>query len=426
MSIHWKRYALAGGALAAEVAGYLLWRPRMLRWGATREEASESLPGDDYTPHPRVQSTRAVTIDTAPELVWPWLMQMGIGRAGFYTHDWVERLMFRARYVDGRHSATRIHPELALLQAGDSVPLGGGVLAPVLEVQPGRHLVAQEIYVLRPLPGNRTRLIARYRGMGFISPAARAIRPDAGPVPRLIRFAVLRVPGADLALRALDFFVADPLHHYMETGMLTGIKARAEGKYHDADDTGAAAPPWSPWRPRPDGTPPARVVRPRPAVVTAIKAVHTLAWLSIESSVVYVLYTGLAGRTSKRAGIAGAIVAGETLVFAANGFRCPLTGLAERYGAEHGSVTDIYLPKWFAHNLPAIHAPLLVLMACLHARNLRQGLKPLNGQGGIAGRRPAARPGTQQPVVRAGDDLAPAAAHHVRAVRKPGAHGRGA
>jgi hypothetical protein len=84
--------------------------------------------------------------------------------------------------------------------------------------------------VLRPLPGGKTRLITRYCGVGFVSPAARAIRPGAGPVPGLVQFAVLRVPGVDLAVRALDFFLADPLHHYMETGMLTGINARAEGK----------------------------------------------------------------------------------------------------------------------------------------------------------------------------------------------------
>jgi hypothetical protein len=70
------------------------------------------------------------------------------------------------------------------------------------------------------------------------------------------------------------------------------------------------------------------------------------------------------------------VVAGESLVFAANGFRCPLTQLAERLGSEHASVTDIYLPGWFAHNLPAIHAPLIVLAAILHARNLRQQRPP--------------------------------------------------
>jgi hypothetical protein len=88
--------------------------------------------------------------------------------------------------------------------------------------------------------------------------------------------------------------------------------------------------------------------------------------------VLYVLYAGLRGRTGRGVGIAGGIVAGEVLVFAGNGFRCPLTALAERYGAPSGSVTDIYLPKWFAHNMPAIHTPLLVLMTYLHARNLRR------------------------------------------------------
>ena len=130
-------------------------------------------------------------------------------------------------------------------------------------------------------------------------------------------------------------------------------------------------PPWSPWRPRAE--PASTVAGPaRPEVVAAIKAVHTLAWASIESCVLYVLYSGFAGRTDRRVGLAGAVVATETLVFAANGFRCPLTELAEHYGAERGSVTDVYLPKWFAHSIPAIHAPLLVLVTYLHARNLRR------------------------------------------------------
>ncbi len=139
-------------------------------------------------------------------------------------------------------------------------------------------------------------------------------------------------------------------------------------------------PPWSPWRPRTDAAPRAVAERPRPAVVAAIKSVHTIAWLSIESCVLYVLYAGLRGRADRRAGITGAIVAGEVLVFAGNGFRCPLTELAERYGAQSGSVTDTYLPDWFAHNMPAIHAPLLVLITYLHARNLwRLRQDPKNG-----------------------------------------------
>ena len=86
----------------------------------------------------------------------------------------------------------------------------------------------------------------------------------------------------------------------------------------------------------------------------------------------YLLYTGFAGRSGRRAAIAASVVAGECLVFAANGFRCPLSDVAERLGAEHGSVTDIYLPRWFARHLPAIHVPLLLIAAYLHGRNIRR------------------------------------------------------
>ncbi len=216
-------------ATGAVLAGYLAWRPRMLRWGATDEEATEALPGDDRTPDPQVQSTRAITIDAPPEQVWPWIVQMGIRRAGFYTHDWLERTLFRARYIEGRHSATRIHPELQDLRPGDRIYMGGGAYAAVAEIEPVRHLVAFETFVLRPLPGDRTRLIVRYRGNGFVQPAMHAVAPDASALPRLIAFVVRHLPGADLILRAFDFFVSDPLHHYMETGVLRGIKKRAEG-----------------------------------------------------------------------------------------------------------------------------------------------------------------------------------------------------
>ena len=88
--------------------------------------------------------------------------------------------------------------------------------------------------------------------------------------------------------------------------------------------------------------------RRRRAGLTAIKTVHTLAWLSIESCMAYVLYAGLARRSDRRAAIAAAVVAGESLIFVGNRCRCPLTQVAEQLGAEQGSVTDIYLPDWFA------------------------------------------------------------------------------
>jgi hypothetical protein len=97
-----------------------------------------------------------------------------------------------------------------------------------------------------------------------------------------------------------------------------------------------------PAEPRPPGSDPS--ARGSQAGLRAIKAIHTLAWFSIEGCMVYVLYAGFAGRSDRRAGIAAAVVAAETLIFARNGFRCPLTQVAERLGAERGSVTDNRLP----------------------------------------------------------------------------------
>jgi hypothetical protein len=131
-------------------------------------------------------------------------------------------------------------------------------------------------------------------------------------------------------------------------------------------------PPWSPWRAQADRLQYEQQPRRPGVALVAIKAIHTLAWFSIESCMVYLLYAGFAKRSDWRAAAAAAVVGGESLIFAANGFRCPLTQLADSFGAEGGSVTDIYLPGWFAHNLPAIHVPLIVLTAFLHGRNLCQ------------------------------------------------------
>lgn len=213
---------------AGAVLAYLAWRPRMLRWGATEEEAAQVLPGDERVPHPRVQCTRAITIDAPPGKVWPWIVQMGMGRAGFYTHEWVERPL-GGHYAEG-HSAKRIHPEFQDLKVGDVVDYGGGNHVRVDEVEPYNHLVHAEAFVLRALPSDRTRLIVRTRGMGYISPAVGNLAPDAPLPSRAAAFVVRRVPGVGLLARGLDLFVSDPLHHYMEVGMLKGIKERAEGR----------------------------------------------------------------------------------------------------------------------------------------------------------------------------------------------------
>lgn len=124
-------------------------------------------------------------------------------------------------------------------------------------------------------------------------------------------------------------------------------------------------------RGRPRAHPAADVTRGR--ILSLIAGAHTLIWLSIESCVIYLLWAGRTGRSGRGTAVAGAVVAAEGLVFAANGFRCPLTDLAEAQGADHASVTDLYLPASFARVLPAVHVPILILIAVLHRKNLRNG-----------------------------------------------------
>ncbi len=209
---------LRAGALVGATAGgcayWLFVRPRISRWGATDEEVEKRLPGDELESPMgyRPTSTRAITIDAPPDEVWPWLVQMGSGRAGFYSHDWVERLLF-VTYGEGR-SATRIHPEWQELRVGDRVPYSRFNTVPVTMIDPQRCLVAGEWLVLEPTAnGSRTRLIARTRG-GWLEPL------------------VLKVPLVGWLVWPLAALVdrgpLELLHHYMESEMLNGIKQRAE------------------------------------------------------------------------------------------------------------------------------------------------------------------------------------------------------
>jgi hypothetical protein len=164
--------------------------------------------------------------------------------------------------------------------------------------------------------------------------------------------------------------------HYKGIPLLP-LVAAAGGIMTDTKQTARQVPPWSLWRPRPQTSRPRHGWHPRhpEAVIAAIKAIHTLIWFSIEACMVYLLYAGFARRSDRRAAVAAAVVGGECLIFATSGFRCPLTQLTDSLRTGSGEVTDIFLPEWFAHNLPAIHVPLLILAAFLNGRNLRQQRK---------------------------------------------------
>jgi hypothetical protein len=215
---------MAGALAGAGVAYHRFGRQRMLRWGISEEDASRPLPGDELVPDPSPgnNSTHAITIDAPPSAVWPWIVQIGHNRAGWYSHDWVERL-FGIRYAEGR-SAIRIHPELQNLHVGDEIPYSPLNAILVVAVEPERHLIIGNsvAWVLQDLGHGRTRLIVRTRGHGWFRAVFR-------------RIPVLRELGA-----VIDYVIGEPLHHYMEKGMCVGIAARAE---RTADSTARRGTP---------------------------------------------------------------------------------------------------------------------------------------------------------------------------------------
>ena len=196
--------------LAVYPAALILLRPWHTRWGASAADRSMSLPGDALVPEARYRIDHAVTIHASADAVWPWLAQIGQDRAGFYSYDWLERLI-----GDPIYNADRIVPEWQRLGRGDLVRaappdylggrLGRNLGWRVAEIVPGRALVLEGwgAFVLRPIDDSTTRLIVRTRGDG---------RPSVGAV----------------ALAPLGLMVLEPAHFIMQRRMLLGIKERAE------------------------------------------------------------------------------------------------------------------------------------------------------------------------------------------------------
>jgi hypothetical protein len=103
--------------LFALALSYLaLFRPWQLRWGATDDEIKRSMPGDDIVSKPSFNATRAVTINALAENIYPWIVQMGVNRAGWYSYDLLDNLTKRR--------AESILPEHQNIQVGDLIPMG--------------------------------------------------------------------------------------------------------------------------------------------------------------------------------------------------------------------------------------------------------------------------------------------------------------
>ena len=152
-------------AIGATTAAYLLFiRPWQLRWGATDEEVERPMPGDEVVEDPTFNATRAVTIKARPEEIWPWIVQIGVNRAGWYSYDLLDNL--------GRPSARRILPQFQNPKAGDVIPMSpDGTQGPyVKDFEQNRWMLWWDqkggmswCWGLYPVDEAHTRLITRVR-----------------------------------------------------------------------------------------------------------------------------------------------------------------------------------------------------------------------------------------------------------------------
>ena len=218
--------ALVGAAAVAETALIRLGTT----YGSTAQERAMPLPGDEIVPHPDVVTDHAITIDAAPEEVWPWLVQMGWHRGGWYTARWVDRLFFPAN----RPSADRIIPELQAVRVGDFIPDG----APETEcgfivehVEPQRALVLHSTSHLPPSWRERRRAELDWSWTFVLLPLKNG---------RRTRFLFRsRWTTAPWWFTLSGWLTVVPADFLMSRDMLRGVKRRAEAR---------AAVDGHPWR----------------------------------------------------------------------------------------------------------------------------------------------------------------------------------
>lgn len=213
------RLALLIASLVTGVAaGYhYRYRPRHRRWGATDEEVERQLPGDELVSEPCDETTRAVTVDAPSDDVWPWIVQLGQGRGGFYSYALLENLVGA-----DIHNLDYVDPELQDLKEGDTIRMaredywvrGPITSMSVARMEPGRTMVLRGhdggtwTFHVDPVDEKTTRFLVRGR-----KPA---------PETRL-----------GYALRYLFYELP---HFIMERGMMRGIEARAERSGGTATD----------------------------------------------------------------------------------------------------------------------------------------------------------------------------------------------
>lgn len=154
------------------------------RWGTLPHEPALPLPGDHLIPKAAMNATRAIVIDAPPGDVYPWFAQMGPGRAGWYSYDWIDNR--------GVESAREIHPDWVITEPGASMGGMAGIGFRVVDARPGRQLVLTVetrsplsftmSYLFEQWGEHSTRVIVRVRGTSGRGPWLDAlVRHVLGP-----------------------------------------------------------------------------------------------------------------------------------------------------------------------------------------------------------------------------------------------------
>ena len=210
-----KRIVVGATIAAASWAAYYNIRRWWATWGVDSTEAAGTLAGDELVPSPTVVDTRGITIEAPPEAVWPWLVQMGFGRGGWYSYDQLDMKGHSAStilpehqalevgdvlptHADGGFSVRLVEPDRALVvyldtatvegwgkKAGDSISKtetpGLAMSGGFLQGASSQEFAASWAFVLQPLGEHRTRLIERTRvWFGSPRPGSRMLSPMLG------------------------------------------------------------------------------------------------------------------------------------------------------------------------------------------------------------------------------------------------------
>lgn len=203
--------------VAAVVAAYhWMIRPRVLNWGATAAEADRELPGDEISPPTPLRSTMAITIDAPPEKVWPWVVQQGWQRGGFYSYNRIEHV-----FGLDLHNADTIHAEWQDLKVGDTIWMSHPRLKMVFPRTQVARIDRNRALVLAIMPPDRLEGDTPSGAWSFV------LEPVGDHSTRLLaRLQVL--PGPHRYMHAYYYATMEPAHAIMQPGGLRGIKERAE------------------------------------------------------------------------------------------------------------------------------------------------------------------------------------------------------